>query len=107
MIGKSSIEEFRLIKTLQRWGIVVVSAYLGGFLGINIATNILDDNPFAIQEYNTELLNPDSFITYGAIFLFSVAVGIIAKSPVRAFLLSGFGTFAITIFLCSEIAACA
>ena len=50
MIGKSSTEKFRLIKTLQRWGTIVVSAYLGGFLGINIATNILDDNPFVIQE---------------------------------------------------------
>ena len=107
MIGKSSTEKFRLIKTLQRWGTIVVSAYLGGFLGINIATNILDDNPFAIQEYITVLLNPDSFITYGALLLFSVAVGIVEKSPVRAFLISGFGTFAIAIFLCSEIAACA
>ena len=107
MLGKSSTEKFRLIKTLQRWGTIVVSVNLGGFLGINIATNILDDNPFAIQEYITVLLNPDSFITYGALLLFSVAVGIVAKSPVRAFLISGSGTFVITIFLCSEIAACA
>ena len=107
MIGKSSTEKFKLIKTLQRWGIVVVSAYLGGFLGLNIATNILNDSPFAIQEYITVLLNPDLFITYGALLLFSVAVGIVAKSPVHAFLISGFGTFVITIFLCSEIGACA
>ena len=107
MIGKSSTEKFKLIKTLQRWGTIFVSANLGGFLGINIAINILDDNPIAIQEYIRVLLNPESFITYGALLLFSVAVGIVAKSPVYAFLISGSGTFVITIFLCSEIAACA
>jgi len=107
MIGESSSEKFILLKTLQRWGTVVVSTYLGGFLGINIAANIFDDNQVVIQDYTTELLNPDSFITYGTPFLFSLAVGIFTRSPVRAFLLSGFGTFAITIYLCDAIGVCA